>query len=463
MTRWLPPIVRRSLALPLAALAVLTVFVISEVTYHRSRTDLAGASAQAQIRIQVQTLHRLLVDAETGQRGYLLSGRRQYLEPYQDAVGQAEATLRTLTEHYAGDPVAAVTMKELASKSREKLSELATALAFHDEGRHEAWRELLLTDIGREKMEAVRTASEKLFELQNDRVGVLRDSLFTNFQVTRIGIDAMAALSLLALVLFLRQRAALDLAQRDLALALTRERDQLEREVARRTAELTDLARHLQTAREDERARLARELHDELGALLTSAKLDAARMRRALGTMKPEIDERLRHLNATIDQGIALKRNIIENLRPTSLANLGLIPALDILAREFAQRTDLSVRTQLSPVRLPEPLQIAVYRIVQESLTNIAKHAVATEVTVSLRADAGQAHLQVVDNGRGFDPRAARPSSHGLIGMRFRVEAGGGRLSVTSAPGQGTRVEATLPEGDAVSGSAAPSPPAAPA
>ena len=84
-------------------------------------------------------------------------------------------------------------------------------------------------------------------------------------------------------------------------------------------------------------------------------------------------------------------------------------------------------------------------------------------IRISSKLDGNSLRLRFEDNGRGFDTRAARPSSHDLIGMRFRVEAGGGRLSVTSAPGQGTRVEATLPEGDAISGSAAPSPPAAPA
>ena len=109
--------------------------------------------------------------------------------------------------------------------------------------------------------------------------------------------------------------------------------------MARRTAELTDLARHLQTVREDERGFLARELHDELGGLLTAAKLDVARLRKRLDTGQPEVAERIVHLGQTLDAGIALKRRIIEDLRPSSLANLGLQRALEILCEEFAQRS----------------------------------------------------------------------------------------------------------------------------
>ena len=215
--------------------------------------------------------------------------------------------------------------------------------------------------------------------------------------------------------------------------------------MARRTDELTELARHMQSAREDERARLARELHDELGALLTSAKLDAARLKRGLGEMAPEIAERLRHLNATIDQGIALKRDIIENLRPSSLSNLGLVAALEIQAREFAKRADLAVNTELQEVSLSDGAQITAYRLVQESLTNVAKYADASQVTVTLQPKGEEAYLAVQDDGRGFDVRQVARETHGLRGMRFRVEAAGGRMAIESAPGQGTTIRAWLP------------------
>ena len=134
------------------------------------------------------------------------------------------------------------------------------------------------------------------------------------------------------------------------------ERDRLEGEVAARTAQLKELAQHLQTMREDERSRLARELHDELGALLTAAKLDVARLKSRLGaSATPDAAERLAHLNETLNGGIALKRRIIEDLRPSSLSNLGLVAALEILLREFAARSEIAVDRQSRAGRASSP------------------------------------------------------------------------------------------------------------
>ena len=260
-----------------------------------------------------------------------------------------------------------------------------------------------------------------------------------------IGITATALLGMLALVMVLRQTATLDAARRRRTEALELEHARLEAEVHRRTEDLTELAKHLQTVREDERSRLARELHDELGALLTAAKLDVARLRRSLGQAAPDTLARLEHLNASLDSGIALKRHIIEDLRPSSLDNLGLACALDIQLREFADRSGVQVHSELQTAALSDSQQITVYRLVQEALTNIAKYAAARNVRVDLRVAGEKALVRVTDDGCGFDPRTQRRSAHGLMGMRYRVEAVGGRLAIRSAPGHGTQIQAELP------------------
>jgi signal transduction histidine kinase len=256
----------------------------------------------------------------------------------------------------------------------------------------------------------------------------------------------MVALSLLALAMFLRQSATLDAAQRRHAGELQAERDHLEAEVADRTSELTRLAEDLQTAREDERGRIARELHDELGALLTAAKLDAARLKRSLAEVhNTDVHERLLHLTTTLNEGIGLKRRIIEDLRPSSLSNLGLKAAVEILATELGARADLKINTEIEPFQLDEAAEITLYRMVQESLTNVAKYAEAGEVNVRMVRDGDQIIATVRDNGKGFDASRVRGSTHGLVGMRYRVQARGGRLQVSSSPGQGTTVSAVVP------------------
>jgi signal transduction histidine kinase len=210
-------------------------------------------------------------------------------------------------------------------------------------------------------------------------------------------------------------------------------------------AQLSQLTQHLQTAREDERARLARDLHDELGALLTSAKLDAARIRSRLAGGAPEALERLGHLTHTLDTVIALKRRIVEDLRPSSLDHLGLVVTLEILAREFSERTGVAVHLALQPVPLAAAAELVAYRMVQEAVTNISKYAQAGQVWISLSVLGGSVQLSVRDDGVGFDTRAALRSRYGLVGMRFRVEAAHGRMAVSSAPGQGTSIVISLP------------------
>jgi signal transduction histidine kinase len=240
--------------------------------------------------------------------------------------------------------------------------------------------------------------------------------------------------------------------------ALQAERDKLERAVQQRTETLTELARHLQTVREDERSHLARELHDEMGGLLTAAKLDLARLRARLPGMAPEVAERLEHLRATLDQGIVLKRRIIEDLRPSSLDNLGLQAALDILCREWSERSGVPIHSAVADLPLDPERSLVVYRLVQEALTNIAKYAQARNVMVRLAEVQGAAEVEVSDDGVGFNPQQrVRPQAdgqarghghghgHGLVGMQFRVQSCGGTLRLQTAPGQGTRITARLP------------------
>jgi signal transduction histidine kinase len=220
----------------------------------------------------------------------------------------------------------------------------------------------------------------------------------------------------------------------------------LDQAVQLRTTQLTELAQHLQTAREDERLRLARDLHDELGALLTSAKLDAARIRARLGTTAPESQERLAHLVSTLDSMIALKRSIVEDLHPSALNHLGLVATLEILAREFGERSGLPVHCDLDVVQLPASAELMVYRVVQEAITNISKHARARNVNIHMAACDGRVDLSVRDDGVGFDTRVPPRSAYGLVGMRYRVEAEGGTLAVVSAPQQGTLIRLSLRE-----------------
>lgn len=212
------------------------------------------------------------------------------------------------------------------------------------------------------------------------------------------------------------------------------------------TDELTELTRHLQAMQEEERSRLARELHDRLGAFFTATKFDMARLKSALGPLSPEVAMRLAHFTDMLDKGIALKRRMIEDLRPSALNSLGLVQALEILINEFKRTHGVSVNTALEPLQMPANVQLTMYRLVQEALVNVAAYAQAREVQVWLKKmPEGGVEIGVRDDGVGFDVQTGRISMLGLMGMHYRVEAQGGRFTVESCPDCGTTVSALFP------------------
>ena len=437
---------RRTIVLPLACAAALAMLVISESSYWRSVGTLNQLGAMATARGSIQGLQQSILDAETGQRGYLLTHRQEHLRPYDKALQDIDATLGSLERYYAGEPEPAAVLGRLRTLTDAKLAQLALTIRSREGPQAAAMDDIVLSDIGREQMTAIRVLAGELVDHEDRRVAASRGDLFQTLGLGRIGVAALSGLSLLALILYLRQSAALKREQLRLKLAVQAERDRLDVEVRRRTTQLTELTQHLQTAREDERHRLARNLHDELGALLTSAKLDAARIKSRLAGGAPEAQERLAHLVETLNSSIALGRSIIEDLRPSTLDNLGLVATLEILAREFAENTGVEVECDMVPVQLDARAELMVYRLVQEAVTNISKYAQARHVWIELASHDGVVQASVQDDGVGFDTTAAPRSAYGLVGMRFRVEAEGGTLSVVSAPGRGTRLQVTLPQ-----------------
>jgi signal transduction histidine kinase len=439
-------VVKRSpFVFPLACLAAVAMVFISEGSYWQSVDSLNELGATGAARTSIQDLQKGILAAEAGQRGYLLTGRKEYLLPYEKALQEIDESFASLGRYYGAEAPSIEALRQLHALTDPKLSELAVAIRLHDEGKSAASTDIVLSELNKKQMDAIRARSAELIDHEALKVAAGRNDIYQTLMIGRIGMAALAAIGLLAMYLYLRQTLALKVQQQELQRLVQGERDQLEIEVAQRTAQLTELTHHLQTAREDERNRLARNLHDELGALLTSAKLDAARIRSRLAGTAPEALERLSHLVDTLNSSIALGRRIIEDLRPSTLSNLGLVATLEILAREFGQHSGVEVHCALQPVALEATAELMIYRLVQEAITNITKYAKANHVWVSLATRDDQVEVSVRDDGVGFDVSAGKSLAHGLLGMRFRVEAEGGTLALVSAPGQGTLVQALLP------------------
>lgn len=436
-----------AIVFPLACLAALAMIFISEGAHWQSMHTLDELGQLRAGSAALESLQREVLVAETAQRGFLLTGSPQQLKAHGDALERIDRAFRALDPYFPAEAESRSLFEALQRQIHERLGRLALAIRLREQGDIQASLDAVTSGIDDDQMATIRSIIGKLLALESAEVGQARAEIHRTLTASRIGVAALSGIGLLALFLYLRQTAALRSQQQARKQAMQAQRDRLEMEVAHRTAELTELALHLQTAREDERSRLARDLHDELGALLTSAKLDAARIKSRLlaSAAAPEALERLSHLVARLNSIIAMKRRIIEDLRPSALANLGLVEALAILARESSEHADIEVITALQPVPLTPASELVVYRIVQEALTNISKYAKARRAWITLAPVGGEVLVAVRDDGLGFDPQALSGSAHGLTGMRFRVEAEKGRMVLRSAPGAGTSIEVRLP------------------
>jgi PAS domain S-box-containing protein len=228
------------------------------------------------------------------------------------------------------------------------------------------------------------------------------------------------------------------------------ERKRVEAELAQYRGQLRALAARIESAREDERTRIARELHDELGQALTVLKLD-------LGWLAANIPKRtalarkIRDMAEILEQTLDALRRLAGELRPPALDQLGLRAAIRVLAQEFEARTGVCCRVEVATENgtLDERLAAAVYRILQEAITNVARHARATQVDILLGVTPRDLALEVRDNGRGITERElADRASLGLLGMRERAQSWGGEVAITGTPGEGTRVHVTIPLGE---------------
>ncbi len=242
--------------------------------------------------------------------------------------------------------------------------------------------------------------------------------------------------------------------------ALQNANDNLESMVAMRTEQLSVLSRHLISVSEEEKARLARELHDELGANLTSINIDLNAVADHLRLEQPSLAAMLDRARATLVDTVELKRRIVEDLRPSLLDHLGLSAAVQSYCAEFGKVTGIDCEALIDgEVDIAGPMHaIAIFRIVQESLNNVAKYAKARTVIVHLAREAAGLALEVSDDGIGIDSDAvSKPKSHGLLGMRERALLLGGTLKVKRGVNDaGTCVEAFIPLSRAADGAEVP-------
>jgi len=432
--------------------------IVNGLSLFHNLESLKSANAQtlqsSRVAERLQYLGVLVQDAESSMRGYFISGDDTYLGPTRAITAETEAEFALLEKLLADNPAQLKNLGQLHQLVRRKLSMMGQAIEVY---RHGGLDEIVtISRYGEDRsgMDEIRLQTVIMIQEQNETLGNRSARFYQEYQnavMLGMGINALA---IVVLVVFYQIVRRSYFTQASVEHALQQSNENLEEMVAQRTEQLSVLSRHLISISEEEKARLSRELHDEMGAHLTSISMDIAAVTHGLQQTEPELATQLRRARKTLLETVELKRRIIEDLRPSLLDNLGLCAALDSYTDDFARMTGVPCDTEIGEevdaiARSGEAsLSIALFRIVQESLTNIRKYAEATRVSVTLRqTEEGMLVLRIIDNGIGIaSDMIVKPMSHGLLGMRERALLLGGTLTIRRGRGdKGTCIEVFIP------------------
>ena len=448
----MPPmssLARQVVVIALLLAAVVGLFVAAQSGQRRLEAASRRVELGAQRQQALSDVSQLLRQAESSQRGYILIADPDYLTPFQEASGKfPQAQARLDAAFAAAAPALHADIEQVERLSDTKFAEMrATLDLFRTRGRAAAV-ELIRTDAGAltmtriEELVGMIEAEETTEVLQASHSW--RISRWVSLATTSITLAASLGLVLLLTHLSLRhvrskEREAEEQAERQA---------NLERLVQRRTEELSELSTHLQSLAEKEKSALSRELHDELGGLLVAARMDVSWLEDRLNTADSEVQGYFKRVHEALQTGVEVKRRVVENLRPTLLDNLGLFPALRWQVADICGRAGLKYieRYPQEELLLTPEASIAVFRIVQEALTNILKHARAQTIEISIETQAPWLLVRVRDDGVGLPlERLRAPRSHGLAAMRHRAAGLGGHWQVHRPAGGGTQIEVRLP------------------
>ena len=442
------PRLRIVIGLLVAIVVSVGVYAVTEIRSLEARRDHSHILLAMKLSGALSTLVGFASDAEASQRGYLLTDREDYIDTYDALVPKINPLVIEMRDDYIllEDRSMLNDFSGLAATLREKMSELEVTRTLAQRGKKELARELVLTGFGKEKTDLLRTKVQALTARHNAKINQAIELSKSSQNTMRAAMGLVTVLNILLLVVF-AQWLRRDMLARDRKQdELKHQQEALDRLVVERTQELEVLASHLQTVSEREKAAIARELHDELGALLTASKMDVSWVRKHLSAEQVELGEKLDRALTNLIHGVQAKRRVVENLVPSTLATFGLVIALREFLAPMQDAAGWALELDLpeEDIVVSNDVAIALFRIVQESVNNIAKYANAKTVWVRLRTAHNTISLAIEDNGVGFNPVDMRLNSHGLAGMRQRMVGLRGTLQVHSEVGHGTRVYANV-------------------
>ncbi|HWT28719.1 MAG TPA: CHASE3 domain-containing protein [Methylophilaceae bacterium] len=409
------------------------------------------------IRHNINMLNELrtnLLMAESAERGYLLTQRDVYVAPFNDAIQHARDNVKAIqglvtekTRTMQQDNQQAWLLA-VAARLEAKANQMETTLRLTRLGKFdEAWQVLQL-DQGLVEMSKFLEYTQTLLDTQNEALRVLLVDRESSIVLARVALFGSVTILFLVVLMVVRQLFA-EMALRDrLRLQLAQELQNYETQLEATKDLLGTLALDYQSDVERERQKLARELHDELGSILTATKMDVSWVIRKCKDTLPEITDKLKKTMRYLDQGIQFKRQVVQDLHPSMISTFGLWPALRMLIEDMAERNQWQVDILLpeeTRAQVSDTIGLVAYRLVQETLNNCSKYAKAGKVSVHIMVELNFLKIEIEDDGVGMDLHTIDGTTHGLSGMRHRVMAIGGKMELVSEPGQGVITQAMIP------------------
>jgi signal transduction histidine kinase len=445
------------------ALVVGAAFAILLSSIAEQRRSQLRAQHSAQVLVMANRLERLIIDMETGVRGFALTGQDQFLEPWREAIAAYPGQIDALERLVSGTATQLDRARQIATAGTSYIDDYATPLIEAARRDPVAAQTSTATVEGKRRVDAMRedfdglVAAEQSVALAQQRrsdtaarrasaagvAGLIASialiAAYTGY-LTRVVVAPVRRVAATA-----RRLAAGDLAARapgggvaEIGL-LERSFNTMAATLARNRAELAASRSRIVTAADQARRRIERDLHDGIQQRLVSLVLDVRSTQATVPPDQPELGEQLNQLADGLGEAVDELRETSRGIHPAILTDAGLNPALKALARRSPVPVELAVDV---PARLPEPVEVAAYYVVSEALANTAKHARATLATVRAEVRDGVLHLEARDDGAGG---AAAGGGSGLVGLSDRVEALGGTVSVVSPPTRGTTLVVDLP------------------
>lgn len=441
------------LYIPVLFVACVTILLVNAFSLSQNLESLKQANngmlQTSRIIDHVQYVNVLITDAENSTRGYFLSGNKVYLGPLKTLKEEIAKEFTTLNDLLQENPQQLKSLLQLQNLFKTKLIDLDQTISLYElEGLKEIVG-IAKFNEARETMDEIRLLIVIMVREAHDSQFARDAAFYTEYQHAVFFSIAINSMAILVLILLYRLNRRNFLNRLQVESALQKLNENLEAKVSARTAQLSILSRHLISVAEEEKAQLARELHDEMGASLTAINMDLVSVTEKIRSLDENLAGRIKRARDTLLNAIDIKRRIIENLRPSTLDNLGLSASIRTHCENFSRLSELRCELEIDEEfdKIEPLLMIALFRITQESLTNVIKYAKATKVVVSLKREGANLRLEISDDGVGIAKDAVnKPKSFGLLGMRERTLLLGGSFSIQAgANKRGTIVTALIP------------------